>query len=148
MSVLLWSLPGLRCSSATSFVHPDHVLEHRPWEHRWEHSSLLSKLHELLFLLPLGSLQLRSYMEDLSLAHLRVKMSQQVGQGNVEAVILWVCKDQLTWSMKLRLWKTVHVLASPPGCKYGCMDAESKTEGEQMSEAEICSHLLIRCKHV
>lgn len=44
-----------------------------------------------------------TYMEGLSQAHLRVKMSQEVGQGNVEAVILWVCKDQLTWSMKLRL---------------------------------------------
>lgn len=37
-----------------------------------------------------------TYMEGLSQAHLRGKMSQQVGQGNVEAVILCVCKDQLT----------------------------------------------------
>lgn len=87
-------------------------------------------------------------MEGLRQAHLRIKISQQVGQRRVEALILCVCKDQLPCSMKSKLCKTLHVLASSPDSKPGCMDAESKIEEEERSGGEICSHLLAQCKHV
>lgn len=163
-SVLLCSLPGLGCSSAASKEYLQHVRKNEAWKahdscsflqveadpesmsrphvsracvHSWTVPCFPNSMH-FFFSSPWALYNLHGGPE--------LSSSSSKDEPAGWPMTCWSSYPMcLSWSTKARLRKTLEVLASSDS-KSGCMDAESKTEGEQMSGDEICSHILAQCK--